>query len=83
MVSPLAGTGCFLPAAPSHWLPRPTWGNGRRVAARHPQSHQHLLPPLCTLSAGGQGGAQLASSSCNPPPPAVFPREDGSGSFMG
>lgn len=79
-VSTLAGVGCFLPAAPSHPLPRFTWGNGRQAAARHPQTQQHLLPPLHTLSAGGQG--QL-SSSCNPPPPADFPKEERSGVLWG
>ena len=67
-------------SAPSHPLPRLTWGSGRQTAARHPQTQQHLLPPLHTLSAGGQGEL---SSYCNPPPPADFPKEEGSGVLWG
>lgn len=51
------------PSSPvSHQLPRPTRDNGRQAAVSHPQPQQHLLPPLRTLSAGGQGKLSLGAT---------------------
>lgn len=80
--------GCFpqalLPAAPS--LTSCQDPHEVMAGEQQPDTPNHSntssLPTAPSLLVAGIG-AQLRSNSCNPPPPALFPKEEASGSFMG